>query len=455
MTPTNQDPNRPGHRRPTDASNEPEETRAPTPSAEDARPEDALPEDELAEDELLAAALFAEDALSDNMLIGSADELAELEDEALANPVAEARTHLSVEELLQLLIHQADEVALRDLFVLSDLTRTEADVVEAQWPAIPLARRRRLLRELVLAAEEVIELLLGRLLRIALRDSDEEVRRIAIDGLWEDDDPALIGPYVQMLNSDPVTKVRAAAAAALGPYVLAGELDELDSAMAMRAEEALLAIVHSKDEPIEVQAAALESVAYSGEAGLRQLIEDAYYAPEEELRLSALRAMGRSADTRWRSLVRAELASPDDAMRVEAALAAGELEIKSATPQLLAMLQDDELAVRLAAIEALGHLGGKAARTALRTLADEAEGDEAEAAEVALDEMLFYDEGGAVPLLEGDEDDEMEIDNRRDPDGRTYGDMDDDEGYADDEDENDEDDDDTGDYDTSDDDDLG
>lgn len=403
MTPKKLDDNGLSHRRPRSAANEPDEANTPA-----ARGADDLLDDELSDDELLAAAVFAEDALTDDMLIGSADELDALDDDTLADPVAEARTRLTVDELLSRLVKQADDVALRDLFVLSDLSRAEADAVEAQWEAIAVERRRRVIRALVESADEVVELILGRLLRVALRDSDAEVRRVAIDGLWEESDPTLIGPYVQMLNNDPDTGVRAAAATALGPFVLAGELDELDAAMAMRAEEALLAIVHGKDESVAVQAKALESVAYSGEAGLRQLIEDAYYAPEEEMRLSALRAMGRSADTRWRSMVRAELTSPDAAMRAEAALAAGELEIKAARPRIIALLADGELAVRLAAIDALGHLGGKAARDALRTVADEADEEEAEAAEIALDEMLFYDEVGALPLVEGDEEEDLD-----------------------------------------------
>ena len=424
MTQKQNDTNRPGHRRPNATPDEHKEPKQP-----DALEADELQSDELQDDELLAAALFAEDALSPEMLVGTAEELEELDDSAdvddiesadLADPVAAARTRLTVDELLGRLVNQADDVALRDLFVLSDLSRAEADVTEAQWHAIPVARRRRLLRELVTAADEVVELHLGRLLRVGLRDDDAEARRLSIDGLWEEEDPALIGPYVQMLNNDPDIGVRAAAASALGPFVLAGELDEIDAAMAMRAEEALLAVVHAKGEHVEVQARALESVAYSGEAGLRQLIEDAYYAPEEEMRLASLRAMGRSADTRWRSMVRAELASPDPAMRVEAALAAGELEIKSAIPQIVAMLDDDELAVRLAAIEALGHLGGKVARTALRTLAAEGEADEAEAADIALEEMLFYAEPGAAPLVEGDEDEADDLDDR-DPISRGYG----------------------------------
>jgi HEAT repeat protein len=443
MTSQPNDPNGRSHRRPKSQAGE----------ADDLQPNVTPNADDLADDELLAAAIFAEDALSGEMLIGSPAELDDLEDETLVNPVAAARARLTVDALLSRLVNQAEEVTLRDLFVLSDISRAEADAVAALWPTIPVARRRRLVNELVVAAEETIELLLGRLLRIGLHDDDAEVRRLAIDGLWEDEDPALIGAYVHMLNNDPDSSVRAAAAGALGPFVLAGELDELDSAMAMRAEEALLAIVHSSLEPIEVQARALESVAYSGEAGLRQLIEDAYYAPEEEMRLSALRAMGRSADTRWRSLVRAELTSPDAAMRLEAALAAGELEIKSAAPQLIAMLADDELGVRLAAIDALGHLGGKAARDALRTLADEGEPEEAEAAEIALDEMLFYAEPGALPLLEEDDEDLDDLDDL-DVIGKGFASDDDDDDDDDDNDDNDDDDNDDDDDDDDDDRDL-
>jgi hypothetical protein len=161
-----------------------------------------------------------------------------------------------------------------------------------------------------------------------------------------------------------------------------------------------------------VQASALESIAYAGEAGVRQFIEDAYYSPLEELRLSALRAMGRSADVRWRRMVRAELSNPAPEMRAEAAVAAGELEIKAAVPDLLSLLEDDEQMVRTAAMFALGHIGGRAASAALRAIAAGDDPDEAEIAELALEEMLFYTGGDAAlaPLLEEDDEDEYDID---------------------------------------------
>ena len=333
---------------------------------------------------------------------------------ALDDAVAEARRRLTVDDLMHRLVHAADDVSLRDLFVLSDLTRDEVGIVESRWDVVPTARRRRVVEWLVESAAERMELLLGRILRIALKDPDERVRALAISGLWEDAEPDLIGPLTAILQNDPADAVRAAAASALGAYILAAELDELDAALAMRAEEALLAAYQGAEESIVVQARALESLAYSSEAGLRQMIEDAYYASHDELRLSAIRAMGRSADIRWRALVRAELSSPDVEMRAEAARAVGELEAKGAVPDLILLLEDENQPVRHAAIEALGQLGGRDARDALREVASGGDPDDAAAAEDALEEMLFLDDVKDLSLFDEeaaeDESDEDETD---------------------------------------------
>lgn len=346
------------------------------------------------------------DDLSDVHELGEIDDLDEYVDEVTA-----ARNRFTVEQLLLRLRTDAESLDLRDLFVFSDLTRGEMTRVEQELPLVAVEHRRRLVRDLTLVSDDFIELDLGRLLRVAMRDSDATVRRHAVEGLLEETDPELLGPLVSLLVSDSDNGVRAAAAAALGAFVLAGELEEMESALTMRAEQALLNVLQTPGEAVQVQGRALESLAFSSEAGLRQLIEDAYYAPEEELRLSALRAMGRSADTRWRSMARAELSSPDAAMRAEAARACGELEAKAATQEIIDLLDDANAEVRLAAIDALGHLGGKEARDALRLVANEGDEAEAGAAEVALEEMLFYTESGAVPLYEDeDEDDDPDSD---------------------------------------------
>lgn len=312
----------------------------------------------------------------------------------------------TVQELMQHLVTGTETITGEDLFAFSDLSRSDAALVRKEWPLIPLEQRQALVRALLELAKEDIDWQLGRFLRIALEDADEKVRAVAIEGLWEETAADLLGPLIQLLHHDKSEAVRAAAAGALGAYVLAGELDELDAAQAMRAEEALLAVLHNPAEPLAVQARALESIAYSGETGVRQLIEDHYYSPDEELRLSALVAMGRSADTRWRGLARAELQNPSPLMRAEAARACGELEAKKAEPDLLELLLDDDQGVRLAAIFALGRLGGPRVREALRALTESEDAVEAEAADTALEEMLFFAGTEDITLLDDDGPDE-------------------------------------------------
>lgn len=316
------------------------------------------------------------------------------------------KPRFTVQELMQHLVTRTATITGEDLFVFSDLSRQDAALVRQEWLLIAPEQRQTLVRSLVALAHEDVDWQLGRFLRIALEDPDDKVRCYAIEGLWEETEADLLGPLIQMLYHDKSEKVRAAAAGALGAYVLAGELDELDAALAMRAEEALLAVLHNPAEPLAVQARALESIAYSGETGVRQLIEENYYSPDEEMRISALVAMGRSADTRWRGLARAELQNPSPQMRAEAARACGELEAKKAEADLLELLLDEDQRVRLAAIFALGRLGGARAREALRALTESENAVEAEAADTALEEMLFFAGAEDIALFDDDGPDE-------------------------------------------------
>lgn len=341
--------------------------------------------------------------------------LSELDDEAelddTADIGADHRPTWTVETLLQRLATAPDATPLNEYFALSDLTRLQAEVVRRAWPTLAPETRRNVLEILLEGAETYLDIDLNVFLVTILDDAEADVRQLVLETLAESEPtPEMLGPIIQRLQRDEDDDVRAAAAAALGYYVLAGELDELDAALAMRAEESLVAVLTDPAEAILVQRRALESIAYSGEIGVRQFIEDAYYAPYEELRLGALVAMGRSADIRWRKLVRAELGNPSAAMRAEAAVACGELEAKTALSDLLTLLEDDESIVRLAAIFALGRLGGKPARRALAEIAA-SDVEEAEAAELALEEMLFYagEDAAAYPLFE-DAGEEEELD---------------------------------------------
>ncbi|MBX3053792.1 MAG: HEAT repeat domain-containing protein [Caldilineaceae bacterium] len=309
------------------------------------------------------------------------------------------KTTITVADLMARMATDPNFPTIQEFSALSDLTLHDQAIVRREWMTIPEERRYMAVREIISASETELSLLLGRFLRAVLGDESSRIRAMAVAGLWEEIDENLIGPLVDLLYNDHSEEVRAAAAEALGPYVLAGEVDEIDPAQAMRVEEALLAVVHSDVEPLNVQCRALESIAYSGETGVRQLIDDAYYSPDEEMRVAALNAMARSADIRWRDAAQAELVSPDAVMRAAAARACGELEHREALPDLFNLLADDEKEVRLAAIFALGHLGGKDAIEVLTAAATSEDAEEAQAAEDALEASLFYT-GTDIPLFD-------------------------------------------------------
>lgn len=330
------------------------------------------------------------------------------------------RKTLPVDQLLFRLTGNDDSLVPSSLYAFSDLSRYDTQLVKEHWLDIPVERRRWVVQQLVELAEDEIDLHLGRILRIALSDEDEYIRESAVVGLWEDLSSDLGNEYLRMLRKDDSPNVRAAIADALGNYILAGELDEIDASLATRAEDSLLNIIHDEDEPTGIRSKALASVAYSGETGVRQLIEDGYYSPDEEMRISALKAMGRSADIRWRNLVRAELQNPSPLMRAEAAFACGELGARNAATALLFLLQDDAPVVRRAAIFALGRIGGKDATEALQIIVQEGDDDdERHAAESALDDLAFYADPDGVSLFDEsvllDEDDDASDDWEKDP----------------------------------------
>ncbi len=321
-----------------------------------------------------------------------------------AQPLQGAQTQPGPASSVKLLLAQLQEDSVppqsQDLAVLSDLSLPDLQRVREAWTAIEDARRLHVVQSLVDESIDNIHLQLGRLLRLALSDPLPDVRILAIRGLWEDREADLVGPLIQMLNNDPYDTVRAAAAEALGAFVLAGELDELSPSLAMRAEDALLAVLHAETEPLNVQAYALESIAFSGETGIRELIEDCYYSRYSEMRVAALRAMGRSADVRWRSTVQSELESPDAEMRAAAARACGQLEARDALDALFELLSDDSKPVRLAAIFALGRLGGRQARELLGAISTSDDPEESSSAANALEEALFYGDADGIPLFD-------------------------------------------------------
>ncbi len=313
------------------------------------------------------------------------------------------------EELLRQIGDDQKALSMGNLYALSRMSGNELQLFQEAWPLISNKRRRQIIQALVEIAEFSVETNFNLVFRFCLHDEDEYVRTQAIEGLWEDEDTALIGPLIRLLKDDPAALVRAAAATSLGRFVLSGELEDIEATLALAVQDALFTTIHAYHENPEVRRRAVESIAYSSAAEVDDIIEAAYYDDEEKMRVSAIFAMGRSANPRWRALILEELDNLDPEIRYEAARACGELENVEAIPSLAHLTQDPDREIQEAAIWALGNIGGEEARRILQTIVEES-WDEAlcEAAEEALEELNFLSDSFETSLYEPDDYFELE-----------------------------------------------
>jgi HEAT repeat protein len=292
---------------------------------------------------------------------------------------------------------------------LSDLSKSQTGGLAGLWRRLPTDVRRDLMGRMEEEARKNFELDFTAIARFALEDGDAEVRKSAVQTLWECEDAKLIDRYLNLMENDPDAGVRACAASALGLFVEQAELEKIPASIERTLADRLIAVIRGGD-GLEVRRKAVEALGFSAGPEVVEILSKAYRQTEESMRCSALLAMGRSADSRWSEVVMAELRSSFPAMRDEAARAAGALELRRAVPQLIELLDDVDQKVRWSAIEALGEIGGEAARGALERLYFNAEGEETERIEAALENAEFQDSLGELPLLELDEDNELEED---------------------------------------------
>lgn len=296
-----------------------------------------------------------------------------------------------LKESLEQLSDSTQSIPYSALFPLSDLAGEQWSEFLAAWTSFSPNQRRRLARALVELAEVNFGVNFDAIFRLCLDDADDQVRAMAIDGLWENEDVTLIGPLLKILRADPSVQVRAAAAIGLGRYMLAAELEQLAEPIQNRIMTELLTAIHLGSESVEVRRRAIESVAYACTPEVLEILETAYFDDDEAMRISAVVGMGRSCDDRWEDLVLQELENDSAAMRYEAAWACGELALQSAVPILARLIYDLDQQVCSASIWSLGQIGGLQAKQILLTAYDEADGDTRNALGEALSELALFE----------------------------------------------------------------
>lgn len=311
--------------------------------------------------------------------------------------------NLPFAEVLTQLFDQP-EVAIAQLYRLSDMTPEEMEAVMARWPELPEQRRRVIARHMADISEENFVVDFSPLLRRLLSDPSADVRLAALDGLWDTSNTTLVSPVIRLMQEDSEERVRAAAAATLGHFVLLGEWGQISERITKRIVETLLAQVDSDDTTEIVRRATVESLGSSAHPRVPDIIRDAYYQGGDTMQVSAVFAMGRTADPHWLPIVVEEMASPDAEMRVEAARAAGNLGSSDPVERLITMLEDEDLEVQLAAVAALGQIGSDQAQEALQELVQNPDSIALlEAAETALEEMEWLGAEIDLTMMDWDE----------------------------------------------------
>lgn len=331
---------------------------------------------------------------------------------------------------LQELSESDAQLTYRRLSMLSCPSREETAAFAAFWEGRDSQRRQQIISRMVELAEERFELDFVDLFRYCLGDPSSEVRRLAIEGLWEAEEHDLAVTLSKMATTDPAVEVRSAAASSLGRFLFMVECEELDERYARMIREALETIITNPNESVEVVRRAIESIAFINDDKVRRMIGEAYDHADARMRQSAIFAMGRSADPIWSETVFTELGNESAAIRYEAARASGELQLKRAVPQLVQLAQGPDREIQNVSIWALGQIGGKQARRALEKWLESDDEDLSAAAAEALDEMdllaqpleLFvYEpentEWDELGLMGEDEEDEDEEDEEADEDG--------------------------------------
>lgn len=306
------------------------------------------------------------------------------------------------EQVLNELADENQPFSPKNLRAFSDLDNSSLEKLKQAWSGIPVRRKISLLADLEDLMEADTLISCDTVAKFAIQDEDPQVRSQAIQLLWDCEDVSLIPTFMEMLENDPAEIVRAAAASALGKFILLGELEEISREKSSPVVAKLLEVVQRKPEGM-IQRKSLESLGYSSEDIVPHLILQAMQRDDAQWTASAIFAMGRSLDERWEDIVLEHISHQDLSVQIEAIRAAGELEIRAANELLFELLDDEEADNELLyhIYWALSKIGGKGVRERLEQELQNAEDEDLmDVLDMALENLDFTEDSEDFDLFD-------------------------------------------------------
>ncbi|HSG25131.1 MAG TPA: HEAT repeat domain-containing protein [Anaerolineales bacterium] len=326
----------------------------------------------------------------------------------------EFEEQIDFNEVIDALLDASLSFPAKYLSRMSGLEGVELEQLVETWPQVSPLRRQRLLEDIESLTDGSFLMEFDEVFKLGLDDENPQVKQTAIRGLWENEEPAVGLKLIHILQNDPNPEVCAQAASGFGKFIYLGELEEIDQTISNRMTQHLIDIL-SSNKPESVRRRALESLGFSSNPKVTELIESAHNKQREDWTISALIAMGRSANTQWIPQIIENLSHEEAQVRIEAAQSAGLLGAQESVPHLLQRIDDPEEDVRLAAIWALSEVGGLDSRAALEGLLKKSQDEnEVDFLEDALENLDFnelnidfemFDIKGEDPDELNDEDD--------------------------------------------------
>lgn len=265
-------------------------------------------------------------------------------------------------------------------------------------------------------------------LREHLDDPEPEVRKLALEGLWDCPEPEFVPLLIATAQDDPDLGVRCRAIVTLGRYVYEGEmaaydldfgeLDEFARSGELpqdhweRVKTFLIDTYRDESKSLDERRFAVEALSFCADDEILEIIQEAYDHAESTMKLSAIFAMGRNGNPRWANTILKELYNPDRELQLEAIRAAGEAGLTEAGKDLWRLTYADDQEIQLEAIWSLGQSGWEGAFERLDELSiDSPDPEIRETAEAALEEWYIHSGALSEEMFDDngfDVDDEMD-----------------------------------------------